>query len=44
VVLKASVEDRKIEFRLVEVDEGFARGVKPLPERGKPANRVKQKH
>ncbi len=44
VVLKASVEDRKIDFRLVEVDEGFARGVKPLPERGKPANRVKQKH
>ena len=41
VVLKASVEDRKIDFRLVEGDAG---GVKPLPERGKPAKRVKQKY
>ena len=40
VVLKASVEDRKIDFRLVD-DEGPA---KPLPERGKPAKRVKQKY
>ncbi|TCZ88126.1 ribonuclease R [Lysobacter sp. N42] len=37
VVLKASVEDRRIDFRLVEED-----GVKPLPPRGKPAKRVKQ--
>ena len=44
VVLKASVEDRKIDFRLVEDDGGFAKGVKPLPERGKPAKRVKQKY
>jgi ribonuclease R len=40
VVLKASVEDRKIDFRLVG-DEG---GAKPLPERGKPAKRTKQKY
>ncbi|QDQ73247.1 ribonuclease R [Pseudoluteimonas lycopersici] len=40
VVLKASVEERKIDFRLVD-DEGPA---KPLPERGKPAKRVKQKY
>ena len=40
VVLKASVEDRKIDFRLVD-DEG---PVKPLPERGKPAKRAKQKY
>ena len=44
VVLKASVEDRKIDFRLVEDGDGFAAGVKPLPERGKPAKRVKQKY
>ncbi len=41
VVLKASVEERKIDFRLVE--EGVS-VVKPLPERGKPAKRVKQKY
>jgi len=41
VVLKASVEDRKIDFRLVE--EGVA-PAKPLPERGKPAKRQKQKY
>ncbi|MFT3898385.1 MAG: ribonuclease R [Thermomonas sp.] len=40
VVLKASVEERKIDFRLVG-DEG---PVKPLPERGKPAKRAKQKY
>nr|WP_242006819.1 ribonuclease R [Lysobacter ruishenii] len=39
VVLKASVEDRRIDFRLVE-----ERGVKPLPPRGQPAKRVKQKY
>ena len=38
VVLKASVEERKIDFRLVE-DSG---PVQPLPERGKPAKRVKK--
>ncbi|MDI1252840.1 ribonuclease R [Thermomonas sp.] len=41
VVLKASVEDRKIDFRLV--DEGVS-GAKPLPERGKPAKRKKKKY
>ncbi|HZV37734.1 MAG TPA: ribonuclease R [Pseudoxanthomonas sp.] len=40
VVLKASVEDRKIDFRLVD----DADGAKPLPERGKPAKRVKRKY
>ncbi|MGH8080460.1 MAG: ribonuclease R, partial [Lysobacter sp.] len=39
VVLKASVEDRKIDFRLVE-----ERGAKPLPPRGTPAKRPKQKY
>ncbi|MGO1071524.1 ribonuclease R [Lysobacter sp. CA199] len=39
VVLKASVEDRKIDFRLVE-----ERGAKPLPPRGQPAKRPKQKY
>ncbi len=41
VVLKASVEDRKIDFRLVEGDAG---GQKPLPERGQPAKRTKKKY
>ena len=41
VVLKASVEDRRIDFRLVEEQGG---GAKPLPPRGKPAKRVKQKY
>jgi ribonuclease R len=40
VVLKASVEERKIDFRLAEEDAGLP----PLPERGKPAKRVKQKY
>ena len=40
-VLKASLEERKIDFRLVEDDE---RGAKPLPERGQPAKRKKQKY
>jgi len=39
VVMKASVEERKIDFKLVE-----DRGVKPLPPRGQPAKRVKQKY
>ncbi|MDI9240461.1 ribonuclease R [Lysobacter sp. LF1] len=39
VVMKASVEERKIDFRLVE-----ERGAKPLPPRGQPARRVKQKY
>lgn len=39
VVMKASVEDRKIDFRLAE-----ERGAKPLPPRGQPARRVKQKY
>jgi ribonuclease R len=38
VVLKASVEERKIDFRLV----GDSGPVTPLPERGKPAKRVKK--
>ncbi len=38
VVLKASVEERKIDFRLAEDDAGLP----PLPERGKPAKRQKQ--
>jgi ribonuclease R len=41
VVLKASVEDRKIDFRLVE--EGVS-AAKPLPVRGKPAKRMKKKY
>jgi ribonuclease R len=39
IVLKASVEDRKIDFRLAEES-----GAKPLPPRGKPAKRTKQKY
>jgi ribonuclease R len=39
VVLKASVEDRRIDFRLVE-----ERGIKPPPQRGAPAKKVKQKY
>jgi ribonuclease R len=44
VVLKASVEDRKIDFRLVEDEGRFGSGAKPLPERGKPAKRAKKKY
>ena len=40
VVLKASVEERKIDFRLAEDDAGQP----PLPERGKPAKRQKRKY
>ena len=43
VVLKASLEERKIDFRLVEGDDR-ARGPKPPPPRGQPAKRVKQKY
>ncbi|MFZ5636755.1 MAG: ribonuclease R [Pseudomonadota bacterium] len=39
VVLKASLEERKIDFRLAE-----ERGVKPPPPRGQPAKRQKQKY
>ncbi|MFN7183788.1 MAG: ribonuclease R [Thermomonas haemolytica] len=38
VVLKASVEERKIDFRLAEDDAGLP----PLPERGQPARRKKR--
>jgi len=39
VVLKASLEERKIDFKLAE-----ERGAKPLPPRGQPAKRSKQKY
>lgn len=39
VVLKASLEERKIDFKLAE-----ERGEKPLPPRGQPAKRPKQKY
>ncbi|WP_119719077.1 ribonuclease R [Cognatilysobacter tabacisoli] len=39
VVLKASVEDRRIDFRLAE-----SHGVKAMPPRGTPAKRTKQKY
>ena len=39
VVLKASVEERKIDFRLAEEDAGLP----PVPERGKPAKRQKKR-
>ncbi|AKC87521.1 ribonuclease R [Pseudoxanthomonas suwonensis] len=41
VVLKASLEDRKIDFRLVD-DKGGAGGPPPPPPRGQPAKRKKQ--
>ncbi len=48
LVLKASMEDRKIDFRLVERLDGEAsaadQGLPPLPPRGKPAKRAKQKY
>ncbi|HVI58338.1 MAG TPA: ribonuclease R [Luteimonas sp.] len=43
VVLKASLEERKIDFRLVE-DDGRGAGAKPLPPRGQPAKRAKKKY
>jgi len=48
LVLKASMEDRKIDFRLVERLDGDAsaadQGLPPPPPRGKPAKRAKQKY
>ena len=45
VVLKASLEERKIDFRLVEEGAGGQRdAVPPLPPRGKPAKRAKAKY
>jgi ribonuclease R len=40
------MEERKIDFRLVEKLDGEAMdsGLPPLPERGKPAKRTKQKY
>jgi len=43
VVLKASMEDRKIDFRLVE-DKEKDGGPPPPPPRGQPAKRTKQKY
>ena len=40
--IKASVEDRRIDFRLVE--DGKAAGPTPQAPRGKPAKRKKQKY
>ncbi|MDQ3617525.1 MAG: ribonuclease R [Pseudomonadota bacterium] len=43
IVMKASVEDRKIDFRLV--DDGKAGGdAKPLPPRGQPAKKKKARY
>ena len=43
IVLKASLEERKIDFRLVE-DKERDTGLPPLPPRGQPAKRTKQKY
>ena len=43
VVLKASLEERKIDFRLVEEKEADT-GLPPPPPRGQPAKRAKQKY
>ena len=43
VVLKASMEDRKIDFRLVE-DPAHDTGLPPPPPRGQPAKRPKRKY
>ena len=43
IVLKASMEDRKIDFRLVQDKEADS-GLPPPPPRGQPAKRTKQKH
>ncbi|ADV26774.1 ribonuclease R [Pseudoxanthomonas suwonensis 11-1] len=43
VVLKASMEDRKIDFRLVD-DPAHDAGLPPLPPRGKPAKRPKKRY
>nr|WP_243412241.1 ribonuclease R [Lysobacter telluris] len=44
VVLKASVEDRRIDFRLVEERDDAAGGLPPPPPRGQPAKRRKAKY
>jgi ribonuclease R len=45
LVLKASMEERKIDFRLVEhKGEDDGDGLPPLPERGKPAKRTKKQY
>jgi ribonuclease R len=44
VVLKASVEDRRIDFRLVEEDPAAAGRLPPTPPPGQPAKRKKQKY
>ncbi|HET6435882.1 MAG TPA: S1 RNA-binding domain-containing protein, partial [Xanthomonadaceae bacterium] len=44
VVLKASLEERKIDFRLVEEGGASRDAMPPPPPRGKPANRTKQKY
>jgi len=45
LVLKASMEERKIDFRLVEhKGEEEVQNPAPLPERGKPAKRTKKKY
>jgi ribonuclease R len=44
LVLKASMEERKIDFRLVERKGGQVADVPSLPERGKPARRSKKKY
>ncbi|MCR6685281.1 ribonuclease R [Pseudoxanthomonas sp.] len=43
IVLKASLEERKIDFRLVEEKEADT-GLPPPPPRGQPAKRTKQKY
>jgi ribonuclease R len=44
VVLKASLEERKIDFRLVEDSGRVDGGAKPLPPRGQPAKRPKKSY
>ncbi|MCD9028476.1 ribonuclease R [Luteimonas sp. BDR2-5] len=44
IVLKASLEDRKIDFRLVDADGRDPGAPPPLPPRGKPARRTKQSY
>jgi ribonuclease R len=44
VVLKASLEERKIDFRLVREDSHDDGGAKPLQPRGQPAKRSKKKY
>ncbi|WP_374014104.1 ribonuclease R [Pseudoxanthomonas koreensis] len=43
IVLKASLEERKIDFRLVE-DKDAEAGLPPPPPRGQPAKRTKKKY